>query len=47
MCCNVCSRYNECKEKKSLKDNCCERCSDYRYCQGADNGMCGDSGDYN
>ena len=34
MCCDVCSHYDECAEKNSIKDNCCKRCSEYEYCVG-------------
>ena len=33
MCCDICSKYDECEGKNKLKDGCCSQCSDYEYCQ--------------
>ena len=33
MCCDICTRFDECEEKGKLKDNCCPECSDYESCR--------------
>ena len=32
MCCEVCPKYEKCKENNRLKDNCCSKCPGYYDC---------------
>ena len=33
MCCDICSKYEECEADGLLKDECCNQCGEYDYCK--------------
>ena len=34
MCCDLCTKYDECEATNCIKENCCLECTEYNYCHG-------------
>ena len=32
MCCDMCSKYENCRKNNRLRNNCCNKCVDYKDC---------------